>query len=281
MRTERSAIITASYSNLIELSGFSVQVYASAGTETRARDIAARCERAYRFLSSTLDADAAVRVLVLAPEHWLHYTDFPIYGMPHYIDIQTLVVAGQNNDFWQNIAPPIEALPVQTAQAMQAVYGGSGSIDLSLFFDMLPVHEMAHLFHRQAGLDFPRLWLMEFFCNFCLHSYIAAVEPERLPELELFPQVMIAGGHERFTYHTLADLERLYFNVGPDNYGWYQSQLHAAAKRVYEAGGVRALQDLWQTFLRSNDVLTDSQLAARLRDEVHPELARVLTEWPS
>ena len=50
-------------------------------------------------------------------------------------------------------------------------------IRLGEFFDLVAVHEVAHLFtERVAG--FPRLWLGEFFANACLHGWVERRSPD-------------------------------------------------------------------------------------------------------
>ncbi len=268
------------YPALVELPGASFPVYVSHGTEQRAGQIAERCRSARHFLGVTFDFEPQLRVLVLNPEDWREYATFPVYGMPHYTDAQTLAVAGEDNDFWQSMAPPVDALPPQAAEVMRAAYGQSdGSVDLSLFFDLLAVHEMGHLCHLQASLQFPRRWLMELFCNICLHAYVVAREPEKVLALEAFPSVIAGGEVSQLRYRSLADFERLYTDVGPQNYGWYQCRFHVAAKDIYSAGGVEALERLWRVFLQSSATGSDEELAVQLRDDVHPAVARVLTEW--
>jgi hypothetical protein len=153
------------------------------------------------------------------------------------------------------------------------VYGlPDGSTDLSPFFNLTSVHELAHLFHEQANVQFPRKWLQEFFANLSLHAYVATQEPEQLPILETFSRLVVEAGSASFEHHTLADLDRLYTGVGPQNYGWYQCRLHVAAKAVYDAGGVAALQRLWQAF----PPISDDQFIQVL-GQVHPQLERVFT----
>lgn len=270
------------YPNLIESSGFPFPVFASAGTEQRAQSIAARCRNAHNFLRSTFEFEPQVCVLVLTPEDWSEYATYPVYGMPHYTDERTLVVAGRESDFWQSMSPPPAALLPEAAQALEAAYGQpDGSVNLSPFFDLLAVHELGHLFQFQATCQFPRLWLAELFCNLCLHAYTVALEPERLPALETFPRMVASLGDAGLRYRSLGDFERLYIDVGAQNYGWYQCRFHVAAKHIYKAGGVEALQRLWRAFLQSDEKPSDEQLAARLREDVHPTVAQVLTAWPA
>jgi hypothetical protein len=273
------------YPNLVELAGFPIVVYLSPGTEQRAQEIASRCQRAYQFLGATLDFEAEICVLVLAPEHWQDYTGSPMYGVPQTIDRQTLVVAGQNSELWQMIVPPLEGLPPAAAQAIRAVYGQpDGSIDLASYMGLLAVHEMGHLYLDQTtgtfDFNFPRRWLVELFCHLCLHAYLAITEPQQLPSLETFPKTIVAGGVAHLSYLALDDFERLYAGMEPPNFVWYLSQLHLAAQRIYDAGGVETLQQLWKTLAQSNEKLSDEQLALRLRTEVHPAVEHVLTKWP-
>jgi hypothetical protein len=273
------------YPNLFELSGFPIAVYFSAGTEQRAREIAGRCQRAYQFLGPTLNFEAEICVLVLAPEHWQDYTGSPMYGVPQTIDKRTLVVAGQNSELWKMIVPPLEDLSPSVAQAMRVVYGQpDGSIDLASYMGLLAVHEMGHLYLDQAtgtfDFNFPRRWLVELFCHLCLHAYIAIEEPQQLPSLETFPKTIVIRGLSPLSYQTLDDFERLYAGMEPPNFVWYLSRLHLAAQRIYEAGSIETLQRLWQALVQSSEKLSDEQLALRLRTEVHPEAERVLAKWP-
>lgn len=76
------------------------------------------------------------------------------------------------------------------------------------------MHELGHLFQFQAKCQFPRLWLAELFCNICLHAYVVAREPEQLPALETFPQMVANLGVAELRYRSLEDFERSYTDVG-------------------------------------------------------------------
>jgi len=165
---------------------------------------------------------------------------------------------------------------------LEAVYGTleSGRLDVSAFADLLVVHELAHLFHAQVPFTFPRLWLMELFANIGLHAYLAEVEPAELPVLTTLPDSMKALSTARVRHRSLEDFERLYVGVGPENYGWYQLRLHAAARELYDDAGVDALKRLYRTFAAQRAELTDRQLAELLEERVHPTAAQVMSTWP-
>ncbi len=270
-----------SFPLLQELTGFAFPVYTSFGTHARAEIIATRTQQAQQYLGAIFGFEPQLHLLVLAPQDWEGYSTFPTYGMPHCPNRRTLVVAGENNQFWDSMTPPLDQLPPLIVATLRATYGlPNGEIELSPFFDLLAVHELAHLFHQQAGLRFPRIWLMELFCNLALHAYVANVEAEQLAALEIFPQAVADYGYAHLEHHRLGDLERLYPKIAAHNFHWYQAMWHVAAQEIYDAGGVEVLMRLWKTFLRTPYIHSNDKLAQLLSEQVHPQVARVLTEWP-
>jgi hypothetical protein len=159
-----------------------------------------------------------------------------------------------------------------------------GAVAIGAFMDLLAVHELGHLFIDQTAgaFDFhrPRRWLVELFCNLGLHAYVAAVEPAQMDHLTTFPQAIVALGYGRLPHRQLADFERLYADMAPPNFAWYQCQLHLAAHRIYDASGLEVMQALFRTIVQSQDDISDAHLALQLRDAVHPAVAQVLTNWP-
>ena len=91
---------TSRHEGLAPLTEFAFPVYVSPSLEAAARPIAQRCERAYRFLSDTLQVAPAVTLRVLSEVDWAEYADSPTFGMPH-IRRNTLIVAGEPGAFWQ------------------------------------------------------------------------------------------------------------------------------------------------------------------------------------
>jgi hypothetical protein len=111
------------YVNLKQRSGFPFPVYFSPGlNEQRIQETAERCERAWQFLNDTFQMTARIGVVVLAPEHWAEYGSFPVYGMPHILDSFTLVIAGENNDMWRSMVPPLEHLPPPVSEGFEEMY---------------------------------------------------------------------------------------------------------------------------------------------------------------
>lgn len=271
------------YDGLVSLDGHKTAVFFSAGNEERAKTLAIRCDNVMNFYDDLAGFEPSVTLLILDPEDWSTYTSFPVYGMPHYNDDSTLIVASRDNDFWKSFIPPIDQLPAGLAAQIKDTYSdGLGNLSMGAFFDLLAIHELGHAYHFQTGMNMQRKWMQELFVNIFLHTYIAENEPGLLPALTVFPQMVISGDRSALKYTSLADLENRYDEIGqkyPMNYGWYQSRWHSAAADIYNAGGKELFSRLWKTLEEQKEVLNDSDLAQLLSGKVDQSVADVLLKW--
>lgn len=271
------------FDQLNEIKNHSMKIFYSTGHGQRANDMANRLDKALAYNINLLGFNPVVTVLILSPADWSKYTKFPVYGMPHYNDDKILIVAAENNDFWNSFLPPLDQLPEQLNTSVKKVYRQEdGTLSMQPFFDLLAIHELGHAFHMQGGLNMQRKWMGELFVNILLHTYIAEMEPAALPSLQLFPQMVIGGGAKFFKYTSLSDIEERYEEIGkqyPQNYGWYQCRWHAAAAGIYDAGGKKALKELWDALKSKKEKLSDEALATFLQTSVGVTVADVMRKW--
>lgn len=271
-------------SDLEQLEGYSQTYYYSSGFKERAENIARFMENAAVYFKNELAFTPKTTLYILAPQHWDQYAAFPVYGMPHNIDYYRLTIASEDNPFWKSFLPPLENLPnVLVGRINNAYRRTDGNYSMQPFFDLLALHEMGHSYHEQAGLKMHRKWLSELFVNIMLHTYVAEMQPELLPALETFPEMVIGAGSSEYRYTSLADFEKNYDDAGKGmtakNYGWYQSNLHHAAKQIYNAGGKTVIKKLWDALKKHQQTMTDEELIAMLKNEVHPSVADVYLKW--
>jgi hypothetical protein len=255
---------------LTEVQDAPIPTWASAGLSERAGPIAARSARALAFLGELLGVVPDVQLLVLTEGDWAGRSGHPVYGMPNSLR-DTLVVAGEANQFWLAFVDMLDPEPQLELRA--AYRGADDEIDLAPFFDLLAVHELAHTFEVAGGVRFPRLWLREFFCNVCLHAYVAAAEPEAMAALTAFPRLVAQVPGDRLSYRTIADFERIYDDMPGPNYGWFQCRLHVAAGRLVESAGPQSVRKLFDAYR-----VDDAELSALLGTRVHPELRAIAEE---
>lgn len=272
-----------SYSGLVALSGYQTSTYFSPGNEERAKVLALRCDNVIKYYNEFIGFTPSFTLLILDPSDWSRFTSFPVYGMPHYSDNRTLIVASCDNEFWKSFIPPVDNLPDGLAQRIMNTYSDeAGNLSMAPFFDLLAIHELGHAYHLQHGINMQRRWLAELFVNIFLHTYIAENEPWLLSALTVFPKMVISGDKSTLKYTSLSDLENRYDEIGqnyPQNYGWYQSRWHSSAADIYEAGGRKIITDLWKALENQKDNLNDSDLALLLSERAHQSVADVMLKW--
>jgi hypothetical protein len=239
--------------------------FASAGLEARAASIGRIAADSHAYVADLLGFSPPTQVLVLSEADWPSRTETPIYGLPN-AGNETLVVAGTEAPLWGELT---EMVAEADRDVLARVYGtgGGGAIELGPFFDLVAVHEVAHVFH-QATQHFPRLWLQELFANLCLHAWVAERSPKSLEILLTLPRLGAKAPAESFAYRTRDDFERLYTSVGGPNYVWYQFRLQLEAEALYDRAGSAAVTRLFEAFR-----LDDAALAHRLDAAVDPGLA--------
>jgi hypothetical protein len=273
------------FNQLDSLVDHKAKVYFSKGHQQRAATIAGHVDNGMKYYQQLLDFKPVVTLLVLSTADWKIYTTMPVvYGMPHYNpESKTLVVAAEDNTFWKSFLPPLDQLPAELSQQIQATYKNEkGNLSMQPFFDLLALHELGHAFHNQAGLTMQRKWMGELFVNICLHTYIAENEQGLLNALTLFPKMVIAGGTKEFKYTTLQQIDERYNEIGqqyPKNYGWYQCRWHFAAGVIYDAAGKQVCKKLWTALKNKKEILSDEQFAGFLETAVDKSIADMIRNW--
>ena len=276
---------TTDTSLLNELKGYPQTIYYSPGHEERAKNIAVFMENAGSYFQKEVMFTPRVTLYILAPRHWKGIAAKPLhdtYGFPHNIDRERLAIGAEDNPFWQSFLPPLDKLPPPLVEQINKAYGKpGGGHSMMPFFDLLALHEMGHSYHNQAGLKMHRKWMGELFVNIMLHTYVAEKQPELLPALETFPNMVVGGGTAEYKFTSLEDFEKLYetMGMGPKNYGWYQCKLHSAAKDIYNAGGKNVLQTLWKALKKHQEKMSDDDFIKMLQKEAHPSVAEVYLKW--
>ncbi len=271
------------FDGLKKLDNDSVNVYYSAGYEERARIITPRVNNAKKYYVQLLGLDPKFTLLVLAESDWFKYTDFPVYGMPHYKNDNTLVLAAHNNDFWKSFIPPLDQLPVALREEVLSAYKDEeGAVTMQPFFDVLALHELGHAFHFQGGLNLQRRWMGELYVNILLHTYIAEMEPESLAALTVFPKLVISSGSGEYKYTGLSELENNFELIATrhaKNYGWYQSRLHFAAGVIYDKAGKTMAKKLWDALKSADQKLSDEEFLRLLDHNRASVVADVIRDW--
>lgn len=276
------AVRSQSFDNLSKLPKTEFKVYCSKNFEKPSASIAQRLAQAFLFHEQLLGFKPSVTLLVLSAADWSTYTSFPVYGMPHYNDDKTLIVAIEDNPFWKSFIPPLDQLPKELDEQVRGAYTVNGNLTMQPFFDLLAIHELGHAFHIQGGLTMQRKWMAEFFCNVFLHTYVAEQEPISLPALTVFPNMVVAAGATEYKYTKLQDIEERYDEIGQQhakNYGWFQCRWHAGAANLYDVAGKQLCSNPCRALQDEKSKLGDEELLLFLQKNVHQSLADFIRNW--
>src|SRR5262245_57881320 len=138
------SIPTDPYAELNQLTGFLMPVYASSGVELRARELAGRFDRAYQFLTTTLDIRLEIKLAFHSARDWPDYTQSPYYGVTLYDYPQRTVATGaEPTTFWRPALDLIRTNTPEHLEQLQAVYGStSGEIDITSHVDLWIIHDL-------------------------------------------------------------------------------------------------------------------------------------------
>jgi hypothetical protein len=262
---------------LVETAG-AVPTFGSAGREDRAAAIASLAGSSSDYLAGLLGHRPEIQVFVLSEADWATKGRAPLFGLPN-AEAGTLVVAGTEADWWSDLAPMAGA----DGQAeLVKVYGGrDGKLHFADFFDLVAVHEVAHLF-CEGQVVFPRLWLGELFANLALQAWLTERAPDSLDTLMTLPRLAALGSGEAIEHRTRDAFERLYTSIGGPNYAWYQFRLQVVAEELVDCMGEAVVRRLFDAFRIDGGTDRDSQgfdesiddatLASRLSAAVDPKL---------
>jgi hypothetical protein len=250
-----------------------LHVWYASGSAPRARATAERIAKARRWLQATLGQAPPARILLLDGPAWARHATFPVFGMPHFTDERTLAVAATPAPFLaQFIQQVVDRADDRGRAALAAAYGAPP--DPLRFFDLLAVHELGHLRQFSEGMSFAQGWLAELHANLLLHGYVASEEPAQLPALTTLVDI---GARWPASTMRHQRLEQMHAGVDldPDNYGWFQMNLHVLAARLWEEHGVDGLRR-YEAGLCRGQAVTAEALGG-----VSAVLADVHAAWPA
>lgn len=266
-------------SRLVEVPGVGVQVLTTPGNEDRAAVIGRRAADAHAYLSAVIGFEPTVRIAAPGPQHWLDVTDFPVYGFPHFVGEDMLVVGSEPSRFFDGMAALARPQLSDTDRdAMDRVYGRPPAMDR--FSDLLVIHELGHLFHTQSGHWFPQRWLAELFANLAMEAWVREREPQTLDILHTLPRCFATIDTSSFAM-TAIDAMAESLEAGPEGptiYAWYQCIEEIAAVRIIDEAGPEVLRRLNDRF-RDGTPIED--LREALVSDVHPVFGEFMDHWPT
>ncbi len=240
---------------------------------------------AYNFLSAFMGEKDAFCLLVVAPDDWERNAYSPVVGMPEYYKGNLIVGAGKN-PLSMNYEALISSFPEEARAEIISLYQNEASeFDLDLFFDKLIVHELTHSFQdpfNQEGYSCSR-WLEELHANMGLYAYYQTRKEDELDYITALVDFLVENPPPDLPYNSLAEFDRHYYEMPPENYGFYQMRLTKAAAQAIDSLGNATLKPL-NDFLKKYDESyaekwTEQEFLDRLEQEVDPYFVNLYRAW--
>lgn len=260
------------------------QVLYSDGHELAAMQQANLMKEAYGFLAGIMGPKDNFHLLVISEDDWSTNAYSPVPGMPEYYRGNLIVGAGHNS-MATGYGEMIASLPPELTKDIYQIYNdGNEGLDMKLFFDKLSVHELTHSFQdpeNKEGYSMAR-WLEEVHANIGLYAFYKNMKPTELKYITSLVDFSLAYPAPDLAYHTLADFDAYYYDMGPANYGHYQMKFTKAAQLITDSLGVAVLQPLNNFLLKYDESwkakLSDVDFQQRLAEAVDPYLVTVMAQ---
>lgn len=283
---KKIAIDQSKHIGLIELeSNQAFKILYSSGQINHARKQTALIDEAYKFLSEIMGAKKDFCLLVLKGKDWEKNAYSLVAGMPEYYKGNLIVGAGQN-DMASGYGGMIRNLPEEMTNDLIKTYTNElGEFDMSLFFDKLSIHELTHNFQdpkNQEGYSISR-WLEELHANMGLYAFYKSERPNDLKYIKTLVDFSIDNPPPNIKYHSLSDFDTHYYEIGPENYGFYQMKLTKTGQKVIDSLGNSILKQLNDFLIKYDeswkDKITEEEFRKKLAIEVDPYLVQLIDTW--
>jgi hypothetical protein len=247
-----------------------ITVYYSPGYEKRAKEVQSLIEDALKFYEQNLNVKVELSVAVLNKAQWEQVAQIPYDVLfasdpPHIAFVpatfgEGVVTAGVTKT--KSLATPA------TLQKLKSLgYNFEKAQEKSV--DFIALHEVGHVVAETLGLvEFPgkpNKWLSEFIASYLAYAFL---REKRLKIANLVETVFDhnAAALPPQKYTALADFERLYLGVGPENYGWYQNRFVKRAIEVYNAKGLSFIEGIRRNPFPKGQTLPPEEVLQKLEN---------------
>jgi hypothetical protein len=240
-------------------------VHYSAGFRDHAEEVQAILRDAARFYADSLGLPTTVRVALLAAPQWQRVTQVP-YGVPFTQGGVVLIPATGDGAIAADFLS-LEAGASAEARAKVAESGASFAENARRMTDLIGYHELGHGYTSALGIRPHTRWFSELLATYMAYAFLARARPQLARGWEAMLLARLQGPRPAHT--SLADFERLYIRVGPENYNWYQAAFAMQAAEVFQAQGLGFLARVREAFPAGGEQMDGDAVLARL-EAIHP-----------
>ncbi len=184
----------------------------SNGFHVRAAALQALVRNCMKFYEMHFDKTFNVSIYVLNDSDWQKPPFGVPYGLPDYVPENKLEIIGAE----KNALAHISGRPDDPEKSDSIVSG----------YDYVALHELGHYFFVTLNKLRTEKWLDEFLASYFLICYIQGNNID-------FDLKNFFKPDGDWRHKTLEDFNKLYDNVGPANYDWYQKEFLQLGLQLY------------------------------------------------
>ena len=133
---------------------------------------------------------------------------------------------------------------------------------------LIGYHELGHGYTQGYGIRPHTRWFNEFLATYMAYAFLHRMRPPLARGWEAMMQAKLEAPAP--THTSLADFDRLYIRVGPENYNWYQSAFAMMAAEVFQAHGLGFLARVREAFPAGEGPALDSDAVLARLEQIHP-----------
>lgn len=220
-----------------------VPTYFSPGARERATALQKMVAEALAYSNERLSIKPELTLAVLNEPHWASVRAIP-YGVP-----------------WVSFAPYVAVLPsdlsrsvivqgfptmrdrasVETRQLLTAAGVPFESVPHQLN-DFIAYHEVGHVSIEAYRLNQSQRWFDEMLATFIGYAFMRERHAGQARAWDALMRFNAETSQPAF--RSLEEFERRYSDMPPETYGWFQAMFHRRLVEVYEARGVKFLEDV-------------------------------------
>lgn len=220
-------------------------VYYSVGYEVRAKVFHLLIDEARQFYEDRFQNRVELSVAVLNRADWEQVAPEQPFGLPCVSeDPQVVLLPATPDGVVVEGAKGLRKSATDATLAKVEHAGHTFEEGALKLIDLIAVHEVGHVATRAAGIRPPSPWSNEFLASYFALAFLLEKHPELANLFVAMTYDLACRDGQTPEYTSLADFDRLYSQVGPANYGWYQGQFLRRAEQVYESHGLGFLEDI-------------------------------------
>jgi hypothetical protein len=253
-----------------------VPAYYSPCCKDRAVELQSAIEGSLHFYDQNLGVRVGMNAAVLTKEDWERAMQkvpkddnmpFGLAGVTDSLPRVAFLPATDDNTITQSYLSRQDQAGSATLSLLQSAHISYQEAARE-FVVHVGLHEIGHLQEVEYGIAAPNKWFNEMLASYFSYAYLKARQPPVATVVEALDQIPL----KPMPHTSLEDFEKLYLDVGMENYVWYQQQFERRAIKVYAEQGLEFLKKVKSAFPAAGnspletkkDELTPTALILRL-----------------